>query len=222
MQRAELKPVSNRLADYICAHRDEITELWINAVHRNPEIGSSENLTFRELVDHLPDLFDDLANRLRYAGSEKPKVEAERHSQEHGSHRWRQGYALDELLREIGIIRCTVFLDCVSKFGDENPEFTGEVRHEAKQVIHRFFNEMTIGSAQQFVEEQQSTIRRVNAELKASVEQLNDANRRLEEVGQSRLLLVRTVGHDLGNFLNAIGAAAACSREKPRSLCGRR
>ncbi len=213
MQRTEVQPLLDRLADFVCAHRDEITQGWIDSVQRNPDIHSAEHLTFRELVDHLPQLFDDLANRLRRAGAKSTGATAE-HSHEHGSHRWRQGYALGELLREIGIIRRTIFLDCVAKFEEQNADFNADVRREAEEIIHRFFTDMTVESAEQFVQDQQWMTRRVNTELEETVQQLNEANRQMKEIGESRLRLLRTISHDLGNSLNAISTAANVLQEE--------
>jgi hypothetical protein len=52
------------LASFLCAHREEITRRWVDAVRTDPAIGSSTKLPHEQLMDHLPLVFDDLAQTL--------------------------------------------------------------------------------------------------------------------------------------------------------------
>ena len=53
--------ILSKLGGYLLAHREEIIGEWLRAVERNPDISSSEFLKYEELVDHLPNLFENLA-----------------------------------------------------------------------------------------------------------------------------------------------------------------
>ena len=110
------------------------------------------------------------------------------------------------ILRDVGSLR-TILSGCVSRFAEINPQFAKETSDEAEQLIHRFFNRVTVNSAEQFVQEQQHAIRRINEKLEETNRQLSRTHKEIKEIGESRLLLLRTVSHDLGNSLNAISTA---------------
>ncbi|MBA3881378.1 MAG: PAS domain S-box protein [Chthoniobacterales bacterium] len=145
------------LADYIAGHVDWITEAWVGAIERQPDIHSADDLTHRQVVDHLPSLCHDLADRLRSSGTATTFSETE-HARAHGIHRWEQGYRLDELIREAGIIRHVFAVECVDAFAQGVPEFDARARSEAETAIHRFFDDMLIASARQFAGEQQKAL----------------------------------------------------------------
>ncbi len=56
-----------KLGTFFRARRDDITRLWIAAVDRSPEITSSNDLTYRQVLDHLPHICDELADLLQGA-----------------------------------------------------------------------------------------------------------------------------------------------------------
>ena len=143
----------SKLADYIVENVDSITKSWVEAIEHQPDIRSTEGLTYRQVVDHLPYLCHDLADRLRNVGVETTADEAH-HARVHGIHRWEQGYKLDEVIRESGIIRHVFAVKCLDAFQRHLPEFDAQARLETETVIHRFFDDVLIQSAQQFADEQ--------------------------------------------------------------------
>ncbi|PYI87263.1 MAG: hypothetical protein DMF03_13835, partial [Verrucomicrobia bacterium] len=56
-----------RLGDYIVSHTTEIIERWVRSVDAQNDLESSESLTRAQLIDHLPALISELANRLKHA-----------------------------------------------------------------------------------------------------------------------------------------------------------
>lgn len=145
------------LADYIAENVDWIIKTWVEAIERQPDIKSAEDLTHRQVVDHLPFLCHDLADRLRTAGTATTFAETQ-HARIHGTHRWEQGYRLHELIREAGIVRHVFAVECISAFARAFPEFDQAARTEARTVIHRFFDDMLIASAQQFADEKEKAV----------------------------------------------------------------
>src|SRR5438045_407579 len=138
------------LADFILKKRNEIIEQWINDIHAEKEITSSENLTHQQLVDHMPDLFETLASLLRQG----PDHFSLQNARSHGQHRWKQGYKIDEILHEFGLFRI-VLLENATEFIRQNPDFTRPTENEARRRIHKFLNDASIASVQQYAEEQQ-------------------------------------------------------------------
>ena len=138
------------LADFLCERRQEITRQWVEAVRTDPAIPASTKLPHEELVDHLPQLFDDLAETL--GGVAAPREEIASHAQAHGEHRWWQGFRFTELLREISILRRIISVRHLSDFAAAHPDWSREARREAETIVHTFFDRIFTESAREFVD----------------------------------------------------------------------
>jgi len=79
--------ILSKLGGYFLAHREEIIGEWLQAVERNPDISSSEFLKYEELVDHLPNLFENLAGLLKCPDSNPQRREVCHDARVHGKHR---------------------------------------------------------------------------------------------------------------------------------------
>lgn len=149
--------ILSELADYLLAHREEIIGEWLRGVERNPHISSFHLLRYKELVDHLPKLFENLAELLRSPHSNPPWSEISRDARVHGKHRWRQGFRLEEVIQEATILRDIFFDKWVDMFAREVPQFDGNAREAAEDIIQQAVNDIFTESAEQFVEEQQKS-----------------------------------------------------------------
>jgi hypothetical protein len=85
----------------VLAHRKQILQSWIAAVDQHPNISTWDNLTYTQLLDHCT----ELAALLKQPNAQAIKREARQDARAHGGKRWRQGYQLEELIREICLIR---------------------------------------------------------------------------------------------------------------------
>jgi len=153
--------------DFVLSHREEILQSWITAVDRDPKISTSDNLTHTQLLDHLPELCTELAALLNNPDADAIKREAKRDAKAHGWKRWRQGYKLDELIREICLIRRDFIETSLGAFATINPEFDINAQNRARQIVERFFDDVIIEATVQFVLEHQQAVRRVNARRRA-------------------------------------------------------
>jgi signal transduction histidine kinase len=153
--------------DFVLSHREEILQSWIAAVDREPKIPASDKLTYTQLLDHLPELCSELAALLGQPHAEGIKKEAKRDAKAHGWKRWRQGYKLDELIREICLVRRDFIENWLSAFTLTNPDFDINAQNGARRVVERFFDNVIIEATVQFVAEHQQAVCRVNARLRA-------------------------------------------------------
>jgi hypothetical protein len=147
--------ILSKLGGYLLAHREDIIGEWLRAVERNPDIRSSEFLSYKELVDHMPKLFENLAELLKSQHSDPPRSEVCHDARVHGKHRWRQGYRLEEVIREASIVRHILFDKWLETFAREVPEFDGGTRKGAENIIRQAVDDIFTESAEQFEEEQQ-------------------------------------------------------------------
>lgn len=201
------------LADFLCERRNAITRMWIDGVLQHAGIPSARSLTFQQLSDHLPKLFDDMEAALRAESLDKeiPNQDILIDAEKHGLHRWEQGFHLDELLRELSIIRTLVMREGLDAFRKGTPGCLPSLER-ARDVIIGFFEETTVGSVEQYIREQQAHLESLNEEL--------------SRIDSMRLRLIGTVAHELGNsvyslkmIMQALGKPEAdAAAERARAL----
>ena len=147
-------------------HREQILHSWIAAVDKHPNISTSDNLTYTQLLDHLPELCTELAALLKHPNALEIKQEAKQDARVHGWKRWRQGYKLEELIREICLIRRNFIDTSFGAFAAEDARFDVDAQNTARRVVEGFFDNVIIQATVQFVEEHQEGVRQLHAELK--------------------------------------------------------
>src|SRR5438552_2635859 len=159
--------ILSELGDYLLAHREEIIGEWLRAVEENPDISSFDHQKKdkEELLDHLPELCQNLAELLKSPQSDQNRTEVLRAARVHGKYRWRQGYRLEEVIRETSIVRRIISHNWLDAYAREVPKFDGETRRAAENIIHEAVDDVISDSAEQFVEEQQKTTNDLNSQL---------------------------------------------------------
>jgi hypothetical protein len=177
--------------DFLLANQEEITRRWVTAVDRSPDIATSEDLTYRQLLDHLPQMCRELAETLKKSEHE---TDSEPAARAHGRKRWQQGYRLQELIREVCLLRRNFIHTWPDAFATANPLFDANAQQGARRLVGRFFDDVIIDSTVQFVEEQTDVLRCAQSALEAEKRAAADA--------KSQIL--RHVGHTLREPLGAI------------------
>ena len=152
------KKILSDLGDYLLAHREEIVGEWLRAVEQDPDISSADYLKDKEAFrDHLPGLCRNLAELLKSPQSDQIRAEVSRAARVHGKYRWLQGYRLEEVIREASIVRNILFDKWLNTFARRVPEFDGETREVAENIIRRAVDDIFTESTDQFEEEQQKS-----------------------------------------------------------------
>ena len=90
--------------------QDTIVRDWTERVTTDRRVNSDARLSYLQLVDHIPQIVEELQEALVGA---TPGGQMLREGREHGRQRWRQGYELKEVVRELTLLRITLveFLD---------------------------------------------------------------------------------------------------------------
>ncbi len=85
--------------------QETIVRTWTEKVTSDRRVSSDERLSYLQLVDHIPQIVEELQAALG-DGHGGPAVLCE--GREHGRQRWRQGYELKEVVRELTLLRVTL------------------------------------------------------------------------------------------------------------------
>jgi len=196
--------IFSELGDYLLARREDIIGQWLQAVEQNPEISSSHHLKYKELVDHLPRLCQDLAELLKSPQSNQNRSEVSRDARVHGKHRWQQGYRLEEVIREASIVRRILFHNWLDAYAREVPEFEGETRRTAENIIHHAVEDVIADSAEQFVEEQQKSTSHLNSQLADALAEARQQKAAAEAANSAKDRFLAMLSHELRTPLNPI------------------
>src|SRR6185295_14366922 len=160
------RKILSDLGDYLLAHRREIIGEWLRAVEQNPDISSSDHLKDKEeLADHLPELCQNLAELLKSPQSDQNRAEVFRAARVHGRHRWRQGYRLEEVIREASVVRRIISHSWLDAYARKVPKLDRGTRRAAENIIHQAVDDVISDSAEQFVEEQLKATSHLNSQL---------------------------------------------------------
>jgi signal transduction histidine kinase len=191
------------------AHQDAaLLDAVLASVLQDPEITKPATLAHHEFRDHLPEVIEALARRLRQAaGGTDPArtspaewLSGERHAVE----RWMQGYSLTEVIIEWRHLASGVIRE-ISGYAHEHPRLSREALIAAFQQLSDLVADGIRASAEQFVYMQRVGSASMAAELQASLEQLRELERERAETW-------RRAVHDLRGSVGAVSNAAELLR----------
>src|SRR5256885_14095825 len=167
------KKVLSDLGDYLLAHREEIVGEWLRSVEQNPDITSVGHLKDKEeLVDHLPELCQNLAELLKSPQADQKRAQIFRAARGHGKYRWRQGYRLEEVIREATVVRRIISHNWLDVYAGKVPKLNGRTRRAAENIIHQAVDDVISDSAKQISEEQLKATSHLNSLLADALAEL--------------------------------------------------
>lgn len=116
---------------------DALTLRWVDRVKSDPYVRADNPLTLSQLIDHVPQMLEELCDLLGQDG--EPDFKTVRAASSHGYARSIAGYSLTELLRELELLR-----ECVFDFVAETEQRHGTGRDQtirALRVVNKYFGE---------------------------------------------------------------------------------
>jgi two-component system sensor histidine kinase/response regulator len=135
------------LADHLETQTEAIIALWRATVSREGDVPDSESLTYREFQDHIPELLERMAERLRGGGDTEGAAEG----RAHGYLRWRQGYDIAQVVRELGHLRAALVRATFAHARDHG--FDLDTLERALAVLDEILQDAMAESVAQFQEE---------------------------------------------------------------------
>jgi RsbRD-like negative regulator of sigma factor len=89
-------------------HLDPFTRAWADRVYAERRTDLATLLTFRELVEHVPDVLEELGRLLDERAVPEEIYEGARHLRGYARVRFQQGVLIDEVARELMLLRSTL------------------------------------------------------------------------------------------------------------------
>ncbi|MCC8394705.1 sensor histidine kinase [Paraburkholderia sp. MMS20-SJTR3] len=193
-------------AGFVKAERHRLTRQWMQAVAADVDLVEADKLTYQQLADHLPEILDELCAALAAEDLEQVETSIERDAKKHGKVRWRQGYRIEELVRELDLFQ-HVLADALDEYAVLDKTFTRRHESRARRLIAEAFSKVTFLSIKEVVSERDRKIDEYTGQLERANHELTLKQRLVGDLYESRMQITRSVVHDLRNFLNAFSIA---------------
>lgn len=94
-----------RFTKLIRQHEDEIIRAWVEELYAERRTELPALLPYGQLVNHMPEVLDELARLLDRVGGDQEIVEVARRLRSHAQVRFQQGALIDEVARELMLFR---------------------------------------------------------------------------------------------------------------------
>jgi hypothetical protein len=125
--------VSEEISRLLKNGRETIVRDWTEKVTSDRRVNSDARLSYLQLIDHIPQIVEELHDALGEGREGAPMLSEGR---EHGRQRWRQGYELKEVVRELTLLRATLveFLE----------RYRGALPFSAPEELTRSYNKINL------------------------------------------------------------------------------
>lgn len=128
--------------------QETIVRDWTEKVAADRRINSDARLSYVQLIDHVPQIVEELRRALSDPSAETRALEEGR---EHGRQRWRQGYELKEVVRELTLLRATL-VEFLEKYRAALPSQKPEQLMRFYQRIDGFMDEEIYKTVEAYLE----------------------------------------------------------------------
>jgi hypothetical protein len=130
-----------RFSSLFRQHLDPLTHAWVDEIYRERRTDLATLLTFRELVAHVPEVLDELAYLLDERAGVEEISEAARRLRGFAQTRFQQGALIDEVARELMLLRDTLWEFLWQRAPAVLGDDVGGL-HDALRRVNFFFDEL--------------------------------------------------------------------------------
>ena len=133
--------MSEKYAALLRQHEAALVRHFVDVVYTDRRTDLPALLSYHQLIDYLPDIFDELAQVLDSAALDSEIAEAVRPLRMHSQARFQQGCLIDEVARELMTLR-QVLNDFLWREGEDATE--GDIRElrDSLRRTHLFVDEL--------------------------------------------------------------------------------
>jgi len=216
MPDTQLRPL-RAFAESLRLDQVNLTERWMRAVFHDTELSDADRLTYEQLSDHIPAILEEICGALEEQDLDEVEPAIERNARKHGKLRWRQGYRIDELVRELDLFR-QMLAGQIVQFSESRPFFTRRHEERARHFIDEAVSFVTLTSIREVLTERDRKIDEYTGRLERANHELTLKQRLVGDLYESRMQITRSVVHDLRNFLNVFSMALQLMSRAPAKV----
>ncbi len=178
----ESRRIDREVAHHLLQRRGQLTRRWLRAVRKQMHIRPVSRDAVVGLINQLPLLFDELCASVGEGAEEADTMRAGRDARRHGSERWRQGFALDELYLELDLLQRCVQACVREYFAGAQSRVSQAATHEA---IERFFSDAIRGAIGQFQAHQDRRVNDAMGQRDLAVKRQRNSDERLRMAAEA-------------------------------------
>jgi signal transduction histidine kinase len=189
----------SELARHLTGRREVILQSWRTAIRKDPALRTSDSLPRADLYDHIPSLLASFERELCHLRSDEVARAAHNSAAAHGLQRWRQGYDLREVARELGKLNACV-VDELEDYTRTHPDTSHAAIAAARRIWAALCSTGIEESVGQYFQLQQQ-------EAAGHVRDLEGALTEIQALEAQRADLWREAAHDLRGNLGVVANA---------------
>lgn len=202
MTEHDKKTAGPILAEFIKDNQHLIIEEWRSAAAADSSLVASKSMTRDHFVDHIPDALEAFCQALNVSDDSEQAHLIRQNVLPHGHHRWKQGYDLEELLRDWGLLSRVL----ASSYAEHHMKQWAHTREPVSlscctEVILHLLNEAMCFSVQEYERMRKAEARSLQADLE-------EAQQQFQSILQARGEMLREAAHDLRGSLSGVSNAS--------------
>lgn len=132
--------------------QDTIVRDWTEKVTADRKVNSDARLSYLQLVDHIPEIVEELQQAIARGQDYAPMLSEAR---EHGRQRWRQGYELKEVVRELTLLRATL-VEFLERYSGALPTRSREELTRSLNSINLFMDDEIYRTVEAYLDASQN------------------------------------------------------------------
>ncbi|WGS55165.1 ATP-binding protein (plasmid) [Paraburkholderia sp. D15] len=147
----------HELAVYLETRRGTVLDRWLTELMKDPLMTQVSRLPRDALIDHLPPVYAGICAALtqRPANTIRERIDAD--ARAHGNTRWAQGFQLDELLKELDLLR-RCLQDATSAYFASAQGVSRRLEAPAHRALEDLFSLSINCAIRQFSDEQAARV----------------------------------------------------------------
>ena len=130
-----------RFSSLFRQHLDTFTRAWADEVYADRRTDLATLLTFRELIEHVPEVLEELGRLLDERADAEELCEGARRLRGYARVRFQQGVLIDEVARELMLLRGTLCVFLWQEARGTAEDFARALRDALRRVVI-FFDEL--------------------------------------------------------------------------------
>lgn len=140
--------MTEELSRLLKSGSNTIVQKWTEKVASDKRVRSDSQLSYVQLIDHIPQIVDELQAALASNDGNRRTVQE---GGQHGRQRWSQGYELKEVVRELTLLRLTL-MEFIDTYRGALPVHTPEQISQSYRKINGFLDEELYKTVEAFLE----------------------------------------------------------------------